>query len=500
MTYKVLSSLTANNINSADLLKVKTDLLIIAVNKKTSAAAELKGLQSIAQSLVQESIKEINSGSRKSIFLPAPAKVAAKNILLIKEPDAKAASFLVLRYYEEIMSLVKSAKAKDFAYLMSSTTSKDFDLVWAAEVAARTFEAAAYTFNVTKNKTAKPVTVKKGALLFAGITPAKLRSLRDAVKLGHAVGEGMNATKHLGDLPANHCTPRIIEQKTKALKKDFPNLKISSLNEKDLARLKMGSYLSVAKGSDEPPRMMTIEYKGGPKDKQPIVLVGKGITFDTGGISLKPSSTMDEMKWDMCGAASVFGIMQTLARLKAKVNVVGLLVCAENMPSARATKPGDVVTSMSGQTIEILNTDAEGRLVLCDALTYAERFKPASVVDIATLTGACVVALGHHATGLYANNDDLAAALLAAGETTGDRAWRMPLWDEYQNLLDSPFADIGNIGGPSAGSVTAACFLSRFTKAYPWAHLDIAGTAWNSSPKGATGRPVALLCEYLASR
>src|SRR5210317_1974030 len=370
MTYKVLSSLTANNINSADLLKVKTDLLIIAVNKKTSAAAELKGLQSIAQSLVQESIKEINSGSRKSIFLPAPAKVAAKNILLIKEPDAKAASFLVLRYYEEIMSLVKSAKAKDF------------DLVWAAEVAARTFEAAAYTFNVTKNKTAKPVTVKKGALLFAGITPAKLRSLRDAVKLGHAVGEGMNATKHLGDLPANHCTPRIIERKTKALKKDFPNLKVSSLNEKDLARLKMGSYLSVAKGSDEPPRMMTIEYKGGAKDKQPIVLVGKGITFDTGGISLKPSSTMDEMKWDMCGAASVFGIMQTLARLKAKVNVVGLLVCAENMPSARATKPGDVVTSMSGQTIEILNTDAEGRLVLCDALTYSKKFKPSHVIDM----------------------------------------------------------------------------------------------------------------------
>ena len=284
MAYKVLSSLTANNINSADLLKVKTDLLIIAVNKKTSAAAELKGLQSITQSLVQESIKEINSGSRKSIFLPAPAKVAAKNILLIKEPDAKAASFLVLRYYEEIVGLVKSAKAKDFTYLMSSTTSKDFDVVWAAEVAARTFESAAYTFNATKNKTVKPVTVKKGAFLFAGLTPAKLRSVKAAVKLGHAVGEGMNATKHLGDLPANHCTPRIIERKTKALKKDFPSLKISSLNEKDLARLKMGSYLSVAKGSDEPPRMMTIEYKGGAKDKQPIVLVGKGITFDTGGI------------------------------------------------------------------------------------------------------------------------------------------------------------------------------------------------------------------------
>jgi len=215
---------------------------------------------------------------------------------------------------------------------------------------------------------------------------------------------------------------------------------------------------------------------------------------------LKPGAKMDEMKFDMGGAASVFGTVKALASYGAKVNLVAIVAAAENMPSGTATKPGDVVTSMSGQTIEILNTDAEGRLVLCDALTYAERFKPASVVDIATLTGACVVALGHHATGLYANNDDLAAALLAAGETTGDRAWRMPLWDEYQNLLDSPFADIGNIGGPSAGSVTAACFLSRFTKAYPWAHLDIAGAAWNSSPKGATGRPVALLCEYLTSR
>ena len=299
MAYKVLSSLTANNINSADLLKVKTDLLIIAVNKKTSSASELKALQSNPQSLMKESIKEINSGSRKSIFLPAPAKVAAKNILLIKEPDSKAASFLVLRYYEEIMSLVKSAKVKDFAYLMSSTTSKDFDLVWAAEVAARTFESAAYTFNATKNKTVKPVTVKKGTILIGGLTSAKLKAVKAAVKLGHAVGEGMNATKHLGDLPANHCTPRIIERKTKALKKDFPALKISSLNEKDMERLKMGSYLSVGRGSDEPSRMMTIEYKGGAKNKQPVVLVGKGITFDTGGISIKPSPAMDEMKWDM---------------------------------------------------------------------------------------------------------------------------------------------------------------------------------------------------------
>ena len=499
MAYKVLSSLTANNINSADLLKVKTDLLIIAVNKKTSSASELNALQSNPQSLMKESIKEINSGSRKSIFLPAPAKVAAKNILLIKEPDSKAASFLVLRYYEEIMSLVKSAKAKDFAYLMSSTTSKDFDLVWAAEAAARTFESAAYTFNATKNKTAKPVTVKKGTILIGGLTSAKLKTVKAAVKLGHAVGEGMNATKHLGDLPANHCTPRIIERKTKALKKDFPALKISSMNEKDMERLKMGSYLSVGRGSDEPSRMMTIEYKGGAKNKQPVVLVGKGITFDTGGISIKPSPAMDEMKWDMCGAASVFGIMQTLARLKAKVNVVGLLVCAENMPSAHATKPGDVVTSMSGQTIEILNTDAEGRLVLCDALTYSKKFKPSHVIDMATLTGAVVIALGSPASGVMANNQPLADKILAAGEKSGDRAWQLPLWEEYAHCTKTNFADLANIGGGrEAGTIHAASFLSNFTKDFKWAHMDIAASAWNGgAKKGGTGRPVPLLAELI---
>ena len=501
MAYKVLSSITANNVNSADLLKVKTDLLIIAVNKKTAAATELQGLQASPQSLVKESIKEINSGSRKSIFLPAPAKVGAKNILLIKEPDPKAASFLVLRYYEEIMGLVKSSKAKDFAYLMSSTTSKDFDDVWAAEAAARTFESSAYTFNATMNKTVKPITVKKGTLLFAGLTPAKLRSVRTAVKLGHAVGEGMNATKHLGDLPANHCTPRIIERKTKALKKDFPALKISSLNERDMERLKMGSYLSVGKGSDEPSRMMTIEYKGGAKDKQPVVLVGKGITFDTGGISIKPSPAMDEMKWDMCGAASVFGIMQTLARLKAKVNVVGLLVCAENMPSARATKPGDVVTSMSGQTIEILNTDAEGRLILCDSLTYAAKFNPDTVIDIATLTGAVISALGKVATGVLSNDQQLANDLIESGTQSADPVWQLPLWEEYDELLKSNFADMANIGGPQAGTITAGCFLARYAKDYKWAHLDVAGTAWVSGAnKGATGRPVPLLMEYLRQK
>ena len=244
-----------------------------------------------------------------------------------------------------------------------------------------------------------------------------------------------------------------------------------------------------------------IEYSGAKKETPPHVLVGKGITFDTGGISLKPGAKMDEMKFDMCGAASVMGTMEAICETAPAINVIGIIAAAENMPSGRATKPGDVVKSMSGQTIEVLNTDAEGRLVLCDALTYAARYKPASIIDIATLTGACVVALGKHAAGLFSNSDDFAAELITAGNAAQDRAWQMPLWDDYQGQLDSNFADIANIGGPEAGSVTAACFLSRFTKGQRWAHLDIAGAAWDGgAAKGATGRPVGLLCHYLLSK
>src|SRR5690606_7999642 len=267
---------------------------------------------------------------------------------------------------------------------------------------------------------------------------------------------------------------------------------------KQLETLKMGSLLSVTAGSAHPAQFIIMEYKGGAKGAAPIALVGKGVTFDSGGISLKPGAGMDEMKYDMCGAASVFGTLATAAALKLPLNIVAIIPAVENMPSGNATRPGDIVTSMSGQTIEILNTDAEGRPILCDALTYVERYKTKAVIDIATLTAACVIALGNHASGLFSNNDELASALLGAGEDANDRAWRMPLWEEYDQQLKSNFADMANVGGRNGGSVTAACFLARFTKGYPWAHLDIAGTAWNSgSAKGATGRPVPLLVEYL---
>ncbi|MCX7195814.1 MAG: leucyl aminopeptidase [Proteobacteria bacterium] len=319
-----------------------------------------------------------------------------------------------------------------------------------------------------------------------------------ALSQAAAIGQGMKLAKDLGNLPANICTPSYLAQQAVALDKAHKSLKVTVLEEKDMQKLGMGSLLSVTRGTDEPAKLITLEYRGADKKQKPIVLVGKGVTFDSGGISLKPGAEMDEMKYDMCGAASVLGTLQAIAEIGLKLNVVGIIPTCENMPSGSATKPGDIVTSMSGQTIEILNTDAEGRLILCDALTYAAKFEPTTVIDIATLTGACVIALGHVASGLYSNQDTLAHELLAAGEQTYDRAWHMPLWEEYQPQLDSNFADIQNIGGRAGGSITAACFLSRFTKDYRWAHLDIAGTAWKSGKeKGATGRPVPLLAQYL---
>ena len=274
-----------------------------------------------------------------------------------------------------------------------------------------------------------------------------------------------------------------------------------ALDEARMKRLRMGSLLSVARGSREPPRLIVLEYRGAAKSVAPIALVGKGVTFDSGGISIKPGAAMDEMKFDMCGAASVIGAMEACATLGLPLNVVALAPATENLPDGNASKPGDIVTTMAGTTVEILNTDAEGRLILCDALTYAERYKPDVVVDVATLTGACVIALGHHASGLFSNHQPLADALLAAGEHAGDRAWQMPLWDEYAKQLESNFADVANIGGRDAGAVTAASFLARFAAKQHWAHLDIAGTAWRSGKeKGATGRPVGLLCQYLLDR
>ncbi len=372
------------------------------------------------------------------------------------------------------------------------------DDVWKVRQTVINTETALYRYSQTKSQF-KPVEKPLENLGFLA-TAANQTDFEQAVKTGAAIGHGMNTARELGNLPGNICTPTYLAEQAIKLGKQYPSVKVDVLEEEDMAELGMGSFLSVSRGSRQPAKLITMNYGGG-GDSKPVVLVGKGLTFDAGGISLKPAQGMDEMKYDMCGSASVIGTLQAVAELNLPINVIGVVPSSENMPDGDANKPGDVVTSMSGQTIEILNTDAEGRLILCDALTYSERFDPDTVIDIATLTGAVIVALGSNATGLMANNQDLADALLKAGNDSYDRAWQLPLWDDYQKQLDSNFADIANVGGKEAGSVTAACFLSRFTKKFKWAHLDIAGTAWNSGKdKGATGRPVTLLMQYLLNK
>jgi len=325
---------------------------------------------------------------------------------------------------------------------------------------------------------------------------------RQAVRHGAVIARGVDLAKDLSNLPGNLCTPGYLAERAWELGRDYPALRVEVLEEEDMKALGMGALLSVSRGSRQPAKLILMEYRGGTEGKKPVVLVGKGLTFDAGGISIKPSPDMDEMKFDMCGGASVFGAMRCALELELPLDLIGIVPATENMPDGDANKPGDIVTSLSGQTIEVLNTDAEGRLILCDALTYCERFDPEVVIDMATLTGACAVALGKHPCGLFTQDEPLAAELLAAGEAAGDRAWRLPLWDDYQEEIDSNFADMANIGNSRwGGAITAACFLARYTKKYPWAHLDIAGVAWRTGKqKGATGRPVSLLTEFLLKR
>lgn len=365
-----------------------------------------------------------------------------------------------------------------------------------AEAAATAAADTAYLYRHTKPSAPAAPQLNKLTLV---CSKAQASAVQAGLKRGQAIAAGVELAKECANRPANHCTPTYLGETAKKLGKDH-GLKVEVLDRKQIEKLGMGSFLAVAQGSEEPPRFIVARYDGAPKAQAPIVLVGKGITFDTGGISIKPSAEMDEMKFDMGGAASVLGTLRAVAELKPKLNLVVLIPTCENMPDGRSVKPGDVVTSMSGQTIEVLNTDAEGRLILCDALTYAERFNPAAVVDVATLTGACVVALGHHHSGLFSADDGLADDLLAASRAALDPCWRMPLDDEYADGLKSNFADMGNIGGRAGGAITAAMFLKKFTGKYRWAHLDIAGTAWKSgAAKGSTGRPVPLLTHFVLS-
>ncbi len=425
----------------------------------------------------------------KTLYLHRPAGVAAKRVVVSVAGDSSAKSF-------------KSAAAHGFVALKASGA-KSVAVGWAgtgalgdghAEAAVLALADATYLYRHSKPSAPAAWAPKSLTLL---CQKGDARAVQAGLVRGAAIAEGVTLAREFGNRPGNECTPTWLGQQAKKIGKAF-DLEVEVLDKKAVEKLGMGSFLAVAQGSAEPLRFIVARYQGAAKGKPPVVLVGKGITFDTGGISIKPAGEMDEMKFDMGGAASVLGTLHAIATLKAKLNLVCIIPTCENMPSGTAVKPGDVVTSMSGQTVEILNTDAEGRLILCDALTYAERFKPAVVVDVATLTSACVIALGHHHSGLFSADDGVAQKLLAAGQAAFDPCWRMPLDDEYGEALKSHFADMANVGPRPGGAITAAMFLRRFTAKYPWAHLDVAGTAWKSgAAKGATGRPVGLLTHFV---
>ena len=481
-------------LKSDSISKLSADIIILAVNKSNQLCSSLslsKTLQDALNLILKLDDLPKNTGSINIEHMHGEFKrtcfVRIQNQDSLNEED-------LLKSAKNIFKKLKSIKCGIVVLPVNQFVNKKIN----EGTVANLFTKAAIdeSYEVNSLKSDKKASKNNYQINFQ-VNKLDNNAIKLGIKEGHAIAEGMNLTKDLGNLPPNICTPTYLANQAKKIAKDF-KMKSTILSQKQIEKLKMGSFLSVAKGSRLEPKFIIIEHQKGKKSSKPVVLVGKGITFDSGGISLKPGAAMDEMKYDMCGAATVLGVMKTIGLLNLPLNVVGLIPACENMPDGLAVKPGDIVTSMSGQTIEILNTDAEGRLVLCDALTYAERYKPETVIDIATLTGACVIALGHHASAVFSKSDELANDLLAAGKKSIDKAWRMPLWDEYQPLLNSNFADIANIGGRAAGSITAACFLSRFTKKYSWAHIDIAGTAWNSGAnKGATGRPVSLLSQFL---
>lgn len=490
-------------VKSVAAASLKTATLVLPVGEGRKLGASAKAVDDAAKGALSAVLKrgDIAGKVGQTLLLQGIAGLKAERVLLVGTgKDESLGDRSWRKIANAILGALKGLNGADAVLALDDVAVASRDAHYGKiRLLAETLLDGEYVFDRFKSQKAEPRALKKVTLL---ADKAGLADTERAVKHAVAITSGMHFTRDLGNLPPNLCHPTFLAEEAKNLGKAFKGLKVEVLDEKKIKDLGMGAFYAVGQGSDQPPRLIVMNYQGAKKSDKPFVLVGKGITFDTGGISLKPGAGMDEMKFDMCGAASVFGTLRAVLELQLPINLVCLLACAENMPSGGATRPGDIVTTMSGQTVEILNTDAEGRLVLCDTLTYAERFKPQAVIDIATLTGACIVALGSHTSGLMGNSEALVEQLLDAGKRADDRAWQLPLFDEYQEQLDSPFADIANIGGPKAGTITAGCFLSRFAKAYDWAHLDIAGTAWISGgkDKGATGRPVPLLTQYLLDR
>ena len=490
------------SVSSENPSTVTTGCVVVGVFERRKLSDAASRIDKTSRGLLTQLLKagELDGKSGQTLLVHYPRSVKCERVLLVG--CGKHADFNAQAYRKAVSSAMQAlhrSGASDAVSFLAELEATDCDIYHKVRSQVELARSAQYSPDELKSNkdNAKRPARRLTIHVAAEDTDTATRAIAD----GEAIAEGVELARKLGNLPGNICTPGYLAEQARELGKADKRLKVSILDAAAMTRLGMGALLSVARGSSEPAKLITMEYHGGNGGDKPVVLVGKGVTFDAGGISIKPAAAMDEMKFDMCGAASVLGTMKACITMGLPINVVGVIPATENLPGGRASKPGDIVTSMSGQTIEVLNTDAEGRLILCDALTYSEKFNPDVVIDIATLTGACVVALGSHAAGLLSNDDTLASELLNAGNTAGDRAWHMPLWEDYQQQLDSNFADMANIGGLPAGTITAACFLARFTKKYRWAHLDIAGVAWKGGKeKGATGRPVSLLTQYLLDR
>ncbi len=487
------------SIKSGNPEKLRTDCLIVGVFEERKMSESAKHIDAISDKAISHVLKsgDMEGKLGSTLVMHQVPNISATRVLLVGL--GKAAECNERHFRQAVRAAVKALPkgVQTIAFTLTEISIQHSSIASKVANLVETVIDATYVVNAIKAKKPEDHPLEKVVIQ---VEKTEVAEAEQAISHGSGIAKGMRLAKDLGNLPPNICTPTYLGEQAKKLAKEY-GFKVEVLDKAQIEKLGMGSFLGVAQGSLEPPKLIVLQHNKGKKNQKPVALVGKGITFDTGGISLKPGADMDEMKYDMCGAASVLGTFKAIGELNLPLNVVGIIPTCDNMPSGNALKPGDVLTSMAGLTIEVLNTDAEGRLILCDALTYAERFEPSAVVDIATLTGACVIALGHHPSGLFSNNDALAQELLEAGEKSHDRAWRMPLWEEYQSQLDSNFADIANIGGRAGGSITAACFLSRFAKKYDWAHLDIAGTAWKSGKeKGGTGRPVPLLTTFLMQR
>ena len=489
------------SIKSDSLEKLSTDCLLLGFHSKRKlgpmATAIDEALGGLISRLLKRDDPDGKPGEVLTINLMPEGKIERLILVGLGKKDELTAS----SYRKALVAAanaLKSTSAKQAISALHEADVKDKPLEWKIHQAVETLESTLYRYTQTKSEkdTGKPPRLEK--LQFILDPETDVSAVETTIRQSLAIANGMNLARDLGNLPGNICTPAFLAEQAEKLGKQHKKLKVKILGEAELEELGMGSFLSVSKGSREPAKLIVMEYHGTTAKTKPHVLVGKGLTFDAGGISLKQAGGMDEMKYDMCGGAAVIATLGVAAELELPINVIGLVPASENLPDGAANKPGDIVTSMAGTTIEILNTDAEGRLILCDTLTYAKRYDPVAVIDTATLTGACIVALGRHPSGLMGNDDALCESLVKAGEATHDRVWRLPLWEDYQEQLKSNFADVANIGGPDAGAITAGCFLLRFTKDFKWAHIDIAGTAWKTgNEKGSTGRPVPLLSQYL---